>query len=104
MLKRLVISTLTAAFAFAGMGLTALAAGPAGPPPAAAAAAPPVDEAPDAVTQHTITLDGKVYPYTARAGTIALSRRQGHADVPHVLHGVHARRRRYVDPAGDVLL
>ena len=77
MLKRLVISTLTAAFAFAGMGLTALAAGPAGPPPAAAAAAPPVDEAPDAVTQHTITLDGKVYPYTARAGTIMLSDAKG---------------------------
>ena len=30
MLKRLVLSTLTAAFAFAGMGLTAIAAGPAG--------------------------------------------------------------------------
>ena len=75
-LKRLVLSTLTAAFAFAGMGLTASAAAPAGPPPAAAPA-PPVDEAPDAVTQQTITLDGKVYPYTARAGTITLTNAKG---------------------------
>ena len=76
MLKRLVLSTLVAAFAFAGMGLSALAAAPAGPP-AAAAPAPPVDQAPDAVTQHTITLGGKVYPYTARAGTITLTDAKG---------------------------
>jgi|SRR5579884_18367 len=37
------------------------------PPPAAAG------ETPDAVTQHTITIDGKAYAYTARAGTITLT-------------------------------
>ncbi|MHB8145745.1 MAG: S10 family peptidase [Vulcanimicrobiaceae bacterium] len=40
-----------------------------------AAAAPP--EVPDAVTQHTIVLGGKTYPYTARAGTITLHNRAG---------------------------
>lgn len=41
---------------------------------AALAAAPPAAPAgdQDAVTQHTITLGGHVYPYTARAGTIEL--------------------------------
>jgi carboxypeptidase C (cathepsin A) len=78
-LKRLVLSTLVAAFAFAGMGVSALAAAPAGPPGPAAAAPPPMDEAADAVTQHTITLDGKVYPYTARAGTITLTDAKGEA-------------------------
>jgi carboxypeptidase C (cathepsin A) len=31
----------------------------------------------DAVTQHTISLGGRAYPYTARAGTIALENEQG---------------------------
>jgi carboxypeptidase C (cathepsin A) len=43
--------------------------------PSAAKAPPP--EGADAVTQHTITLAGKVYPYTARAGTIALENEKG---------------------------
>jgi carboxypeptidase C (cathepsin A) len=33
--------------------------------------------APDAVTQHTIALGGRTYPYTARAGTIALENAKG---------------------------
>lgn len=41
-----------------------------------AAATPPPDvsdgETPDAVTQHTVTIDGQPYAYTARAGTITL--------------------------------
>ncbi|HEV3092514.1 MAG TPA: hypothetical protein VGX91_13815 [Candidatus Cybelea sp.] len=41
-------------------------------PAAPAAPAAPNGATPDAVTQHTITLGGKVYPYTARAGTITL--------------------------------
>ena len=43
---------------------------------AAAVAVPPTPApnapVPDAVTKHTIQLGGKEYPYTARAGTIAL--------------------------------
>ncbi|HZZ00869.1 MAG TPA: hypothetical protein VFE36_14995 [Candidatus Baltobacteraceae bacterium] len=51
-----------------------LAAAPASPPPAA----PPAGGAfPDSVTQQTITLGGKVYPYTARAGTIVLESEKG---------------------------
>jgi len=47
-----------------------------------AAPAPAPQETPgpiahDAVTQHTITLGGKIYPYTARAGTIALEDGKG---------------------------
>jgi carboxypeptidase C (cathepsin A) len=43
------------------------------------AAAPPAPPpgTPDAVTPHTITLAGKLYPYTARAGTIALENEKG---------------------------
>jgi carboxypeptidase C (cathepsin A) len=33
----------------------------------------PAGETPDAVTQHTVTIDGKSYAYTARAGTITLT-------------------------------
>jgi carboxypeptidase C (cathepsin A) len=51
----------------------------AGPSPAAPpAAAPPSPEAfPDSVTPQTITLGGKIYPYTARAGTITLQNAGG---------------------------
>jgi carboxypeptidase C (cathepsin A) len=43
--------------------------------PAAASAAEPtaLGAIPDAVTQHTTTVDGKSYAYTARAGTITLT-------------------------------
>jgi carboxypeptidase C (cathepsin A) len=42
-------------------------------PPARPMEAPaPTADAPDAVTAHTLTLGGKVLPYTARAGTITL--------------------------------
>ncbi len=40
------------------------------PPPASAAAE---SETPDAVTQHTVTIGGTAYAYTARAGTITLT-------------------------------
>jgi len=44
--------------------------------PAQAVVSPPPDvsdgETPDAVTQHTVTIDGQPYAYTARAGTITL--------------------------------
>jgi carboxypeptidase C (cathepsin A) len=42
--------------------------------PSPSAVAPP-----DAVTKHTITLAGKTYPYTARAGTITLQNDKGEA-------------------------
>jgi carboxypeptidase C (cathepsin A) len=51
----------------------------AAPKPAAAPPAAPTANAPDAVTQHTITLGGKAYAYTARAGTIALQNDKGDA-------------------------
>ena len=37
---------------------------------------------PDAVTKHTITLGGKDYPYTARAGTIALENEKDETTAP----------------------
>ena len=46
----------------------------AAPPPAAPTPGP---NAPDAVSQHAITLGGRSYPYTARAGTIALENDKG---------------------------
>jgi carboxypeptidase C (cathepsin A) len=48
-------------------------------PPASPAPAPPPPSAAaqDSVTQQSITLDGKIYPYTARAGTIELQNAQG---------------------------
>jgi carboxypeptidase C (cathepsin A) len=49
----------------------------AAPPPAAAPKDTPGPVAHDAVTQHTITLGGKVFPYTARAGTIELEDEKG---------------------------
>ncbi len=58
--------------------LTAALLGAAPAPPASAPPAPPSSAvAPDSVTKHTITLGGKVYPYTARAGTIALQNDKG---------------------------
>jgi carboxypeptidase C (cathepsin A) len=50
-----------------------IAVAPAHPPVPAS----PTANAPDAVTQHTISLGGKAYPYTARAGTIALENEKG---------------------------
>jgi carboxypeptidase C (cathepsin A) len=63
--------------AFALAALTLIAAAPR---PAASPSSPPAQAAeltPDAVTKHTITLGGKPYPYTARAGTIALQNDKG---------------------------
>ncbi|HTX58392.1 MAG TPA: peptidase S10 [Verrucomicrobiae bacterium] len=79
-MKRLLLTTLAAALAFCSSGPAARADDPPSPKPSPAAMQPipAVDEAPDAVTQHTITLDGKVYPYTARAGVITLRDAQGH--------------------------
>jgi carboxypeptidase C (cathepsin A) len=51
-----------------------LGASPAAP---AATTAPAAAYTPDSVTKHTITLGGKSYPYTARAGTIALENDHG---------------------------
>jgi carboxypeptidase C (cathepsin A) len=53
------------------IALASLAAFLIGAAHAPAPEAAPAENA-DAVTQHTITLGGKVYPYTARAGTIAI--------------------------------
>jgi carboxypeptidase C (cathepsin A) len=47
----------------------------ASPAPGKSAEVP--SQTPDAVTQHTIALDGKTYAYTARAGTITLKNLQG---------------------------
>jgi carboxypeptidase C (cathepsin A) len=52
-----------------------LGAAPAHPSPAPS----PPPNAVDAVTKHTITLGGKAYPYTARAGAIALENDKGEA-------------------------
>jgi carboxypeptidase C (cathepsin A) len=46
-------------------------------PAPASTAAPAAAYTPDSVTKHTITLGGKSYPYTARAGTIALDNDKG---------------------------
>ena len=48
-----------------------------GAAPAPQPAATPGPNASDAVTQHTVALGGKTYPYTARAGTIALEDPKG---------------------------
>jgi carboxypeptidase C (cathepsin A) len=56
------------ALAFAGLSLVAGMPGP-----ARAAAPPPIPkQTPDAVTHHTLVLDGRSLAYTARAGTITL--------------------------------
>jgi len=62
-----------------GVALTILAAALVGAAPAAAPPPPPAPsaEAADSVTKHAIVLGGKTYPYTARAGTIALQDAKG---------------------------
>ncbi len=61
-------------FAFCAPLVPASAAPPRTPPQAAASPPPEVSdsETPDAITQHTVTIDGQPYAYTARAGTITL--------------------------------
>src|SRR5579862_8410668 len=54
--------------------------GASAPSPAPQAPPPPAEAPADAVTQQTLTLDGKVLPYTARAGTIELLNQKGQAN------------------------
>ncbi|HEY5425573.1 MAG TPA: hypothetical protein VIJ77_03395 [Candidatus Tumulicola sp.] len=71
LIKRSALTIFAVAFALAGGGAHAFAAAPARPP--ATAQAPPEGSlTPDAVTRQSISLGGKTYPYTARAGTITL--------------------------------
>ncbi len=61
--------------ALLGTSVAARAADPPAKQPAPAAAAPQPEDpgaTPDAVTSHTINLDGHAIPYTARAGTLTL--------------------------------
>ena len=58
----------------------------------------------DAVTKHTIALGGRTYPYTARAGTIALENEQGETTCRMFYTAFTARRRRSAHAPGDVLL
>lgn len=62
----------------AAFAIALIAAAPK-PSPSPAATAPPVAGAvtPDAVTHHTMTLDGRPLAYTARAGTIELQNDKG---------------------------
>jgi len=53
--------------------------------PAAAAPASPPGETPDAVTQATVTIDGRPIAYTARAGTLAL-RDQNNVETARVFY------------------
>ena len=72
----------TFALALCLIAVTPCAAFGAASPPATPSAPPQaslVDEAPDAVTHHTIVLGGKALAYTARAGTIALRDEDEHA-------------------------
>ncbi|MBV8373863.1 MAG: peptidase S10, partial [Candidatus Eremiobacteraeota bacterium] len=62
--------------AFALTGSYALGAGPARDVPSP----PPTAAMPDAVSQQSLGLNGRTYPYTARAGTIVLQNQQGQAD------------------------
>lgn len=57
-------------YALAAATLIAAAPAPKAPPP-------PSDAPPDAVTQHAIVLGSQTYPYTARAGTIAIENDKG---------------------------
>jgi carboxypeptidase C (cathepsin A) len=57
---------------FSALALALIAAAP-----APATKTMPGGSPPDAVTQHTISLGGRTYPYTARAGTIALENEKG---------------------------
>ena len=68
------LAALLVFFAFCAPLVPASAAPPRTPPQAAASPPPEVSdgETPDAVTQHTVTIGGQPYAYTARAGTITL--------------------------------
>jgi carboxypeptidase C (cathepsin A) len=60
---------------FAMLLLAAVTASPS--PPAATPAPSDAGAYPDAVTQHSVTIDGRPYAYTARAGTILLTNEKG---------------------------
>ena len=84
---------ISAALAFAATGALAAAPPHAAAPPAAAPSAPS-----DAVSQQSIALNGRTYPYTARAGTIVLNNQQGQPDcrmffTAFTLDGVDPRTR-----------
>jgi carboxypeptidase C (cathepsin A) len=74
LIKRFALAFAALAMGTAASALPALAARP---EPPAAAAQPPEGGYPDSVTQQSITLAGRAYPYTARAGTITLQNQQG---------------------------
>ncbi|HVA34104.1 MAG TPA: hypothetical protein VNG31_08155, partial [Candidatus Baltobacteraceae bacterium] len=65
-------------FALALVAVALLGAAAPSPSPAPSQA-PPGEPTPDAVTHASLTLDGKPYPYTARAGTIELKNDHGQA-------------------------
>ena len=78
-MKKLIAFLLLAALA--GTLPSGAGAQPARPVPrptasAAGEAAAVIPETPDAVTQHSVTIDGRAIAYTARAGTIALRNEQ----------------------------
>lgn len=73
-LNRIVLTLLAAVFASAAVAPQVRAADP---PRSAASALPASPVAPDAVTQQSLSLGGKTYDYTARAGTIALEDQKG---------------------------
>src|SRR5579884_2558248 len=62
------------AIALGAMAL--LGASPAPSPSPSPQPTPVAGEIPDAVTQHTVTINGTAYAYTARAGTITLTNEQ----------------------------
>ncbi|HEY1653983.1 MAG TPA: hypothetical protein VGF86_02585 [Candidatus Tumulicola sp.] len=72
-IKRFVFTILAAALACAAAAPAAAAPDKSGPP----TPPPSMPAAPDAVTQQSIAIGAKTYPYTARAGTITLENRQG---------------------------
>ncbi|MHB8198328.1 MAG: S10 family peptidase [Vulcanimicrobiaceae bacterium] len=72
-MNRWLVGALALAFATASAPAGAAASHPMHPPKKRAPAGMHVPPAPpDAVTQHSVTINGKVYKYTARAGTITL--------------------------------
>ncbi|HEY8298632.1 MAG TPA: hypothetical protein VIG32_11495 [Candidatus Baltobacteraceae bacterium] len=74
-MKKFLVSLLLASLAGMVIPVGAAAAASKAPPKAAVAATPepsPADETPDAVTEHSVTVDGRAIAYTARAGTITL--------------------------------
>jgi carboxypeptidase C (cathepsin A) len=91
------LAFLAVVMAFATTGPQPLRAAPAG---GAASASPPPSVAamPDAVSQQSIALGGRTYPYAARAGTITLENQQGQPDcrmfyTAFTLDGVDPRTR-----------